>query len=123
MVCPAPGEQVLCQNVEKMIFIAAGGNGGEIDLPNDGYPIGAAPDYPAAKTVDSVDNLLGVGASARVDKVASFSTMGIGSNNGGNRWVKAVAPGEDIVSAIPGGDPECGREVRWRLRSLRASRL
>ena len=59
--------------------------------------------YPAAETVDSVDNLLGVGASTRVDKLASFSTMGIGSNSGGDRWVKAVAPGEDIVSAIPGG--------------------
>ena len=103
MMFRVPGEQVFCQNLEKLVFVAAGGNGGEIDIPNDGYPIGTAPVYPAAETVDSVDNLLGVGASTRLDKLASFTTMGNGSLNGGNRWVKAVAPGEDIVSAIPGG--------------------
>ena len=58
--------------------------------------------YPAAESIQSVSNIVGVGASTRYDKLADFSTMAEG-RSGNERWVEAVAPGVDIVSAIPGG--------------------
>jgi subtilisin family serine protease len=44
--------------------------------------------------------MLGVGASTRYDKLTAFTSF---NNPGGGAWVEVVAPGENIVSAIPGG--------------------
>ena len=77
---------------KKITFVAAAGNGG-----NYGEKL-----YPAAESVESLSNIIGVGASTRYDKLASFSTMADG-RSGSDRWVEAVAPGEDIISTIPGG--------------------
>ena len=58
--------------------------------------------YPAAETVRG---LPAVGASTNADTLASFSTRGF--------WVQIVAPGERIVSSIPGG-----RYAVWRGTSM-----
>jgi subtilisin family serine protease len=86
---PVPGEQTFGERT--VMFVAAAGNGGDSALI-----------YPAAERADSVSNLLSVGATTRLDRLALFSTMAAG-DSGGDRWVRAVAPGENIVSAIPGG--------------------
>jgi subtilisin family serine protease len=76
---------------KRLIFVVGAGNGG-----ND------VPVYPAA--LRSVDTKIAVAASTRYDKLATFSTINRKSQGSGSlEWVKAVAPGEDIISAIPGG--------------------
>ncbi|MEO7539367.1 MAG: S8 family serine peptidase, partial [Pyrinomonadaceae bacterium] len=61
---------------------------------------GTTPIYPAGRRIDPQ---LGVGASTKYDKLASFSTMHDGNWSGNQRYARVVAPGEDIVSALPNG--------------------
>jgi thermitase len=63
------------------VFVAAAGNSGS-----------SAFEYPAA---EQVVGLLAVAASAQNDTLASFS------NNGS--WIHLAAPGDGIVSSVPGG--------------------
>jgi subtilisin family serine protease len=63
-----------------VVVAAAGNNGSDI------------PEYPAA---EGVPGSLAVGASTRTDTLTSFSNHG--------SWVQVAAPGEDILSSIPGG--------------------
>ena len=66
----------------RLAVVVGAGNGG------NNLPI-----YPAA---ESLDGPLSVGASTRYDLLSSFSTF--------NRdWIRIIAPGENIVSALPGG--------------------
>jgi len=53
--------------------------------------------YPAG---EDLDGMLGVGASTRNDTRASFSNF---NGQSGSDWVEVSAPGENIVSALPGG--------------------
>lgn len=48
--------------------------------------------FPAA---EDLNGSIGVGASTRIDTLASFSTYD-------RAWVEVTAPGEEIVSALPG---------------------
>ena len=48
--------------------------------------------YPAA---ENIGGLIGVAASTQQDGLASFSTRG--------SWLKVMAPGEGILSSVPGG--------------------
>jgi subtilisin family serine protease len=64
-----------------VVVAAAGNNGSSI------------PEYPAA---EGVVGSLAVGASTAADTLASFSNHG--------SWVHVAAPGEDILSTIPGGE-------------------
>jgi subtilisin family serine protease len=97
---PVPGQQQFCGAEDDALLIVAGaGNGGQIGN-------GSARIYPAAErggVNDIDDNLLSVGASTRYDRLASFSTMANVVNRDVDRWVRTVAPGEDIISALPGG--------------------
>ncbi|NOT47720.1 MAG: S8 family serine peptidase [Acidobacteria bacterium] len=61
--------------------------------------------YPAAE--HDVPGLIAVGASTQADIVADFSTRG--------DWVELMAPGDGIVSAVPGG-----RYGIWRGTSMAA---
>jgi thermitase len=63
------------------IVVAAAGNSGT-----------NIPEYPAA---DLVPGVLAVGASTEENTLATFSTYG--------SWVRVAAPGERIVSTLPGG--------------------
>ncbi len=58
-----------------------------------GNGMGTAAVFPAA---ERRDGMLAVGASTRYDDLAAFSTYD-------RQWVKVTAPGEEIVSALPGG--------------------
>jgi subtilisin family serine protease len=96
-----PGIQIFCGGADddRLFVVAAAGNGGQIGN-------GATRVYPAAErggVNDIDDNLLSVGASTRYDRLASFSTMANVVNRSVDRWVRTVAPGENIVSALPGG--------------------
>ncbi len=64
-----------------VVVVAAAGNGGD-----------TTPQYPAA---ENIGGLLAVGASTQTDALATFSTRG--------SWIRALAPGEHIVSSVPGG--------------------
>jgi len=64
-----------------VVVVAAAGNGG-----------GETPEYPAA---EDQDGLLSVAASTEQDTLAPFSTRG--------GWVDLMAPGERILSTVPGG--------------------
>ena len=63
-----------------VVTIAAGNNGS------------STAQYPAG---DSIAGALAVGASTQADQVASFSNYG--------SWVAVAAPGENILSTVPGG--------------------
>ena len=66
----------------RLAVVAGAGNGG------NNLPI-----YPAAERLDGE---LGVGSSTRYDLLSNFSTF--------NRdWIRVIAPGENIVSALPDG--------------------
>jgi CSLREA domain-containing protein len=65
-----------------VVFVAAAGNQGT-----------STPEYPAAEPVVGV---LSVGATTEFDLLADFS------NYGG--WVHVAAPGENIISSVPGND-------------------
>lgn len=64
-----------------VVVVAAAGNSG-----------GTLPEYPAA---EGVPGLLAVAASTPADTLAAFATRG--------DWVDVAAPGEAIVSSVPGG--------------------
>jgi subtilisin family serine protease len=64
-----------------VVVVASAGNDGSSDLQ-----------YPAA---EPVTGLISVGASTEFDSLASFSNYG--------SWVKIAAPGEFILSTVPGG--------------------
>ncbi|HVF92010.1 MAG TPA: S8 family serine peptidase [Blastocatellia bacterium] len=64
------------------VVIAAAGNGGSSER-----------EYPAG---DGLKGTLAVGASTRFDTLAAFSNYG--------SWVGVAAPGEDILSSVPGGE-------------------
>lgn len=86
---PPPGTQLFPElNGNRLVIISAAGNGGNGDRI---YPAG-----------NRIDPQLGVGASTRMENLAIFSTMSVGST-GGDRFIRAVAPGENIVSTLPGG--------------------
>jgi subtilisin family serine protease len=63
------------------VVVAAAGNSGE-----------SAPEYPAASNLPGV---MAVAASTQEDTIAPFSTYGA--------WVSLAAPGDRIVSSVPGG--------------------
>jgi subtilisin family serine protease len=94
-----PADQQFPFGGKTLIGVAGAGNGGQIGN-------GAAYTFPAAERLYQDDNLLSVGASTRIDRLASFSTMADAPDDFGDsdpRWVRNVAPGEEIISAIPGG--------------------
>jgi subtilisin family serine protease len=63
------------------VVVEAAGNSGS-----------TTPEYPAG---DSIQGAISVGASTQSDTLASFSNRG--------SWVNVVAPGDHILSTIPGG--------------------
>ncbi len=65
--------------------------------------------YPAAER--GVEGLLSVGASTRQDTLATFSQHA--------SWVRVLAPGEGILSSVPGGNPN-GDFGTWRGTSMAA---
>jgi subtilisin family serine protease len=80
-----PGEDDDClvgPNQHGAVVVAAAGNDGS-----------STPEYPAA---EDVPGSLSVGASTSADTLASFSNHG--------SWVDIAAPGEGILSSVPGGD-------------------
>ncbi|MFL6216903.1 MAG: S8 family serine peptidase [Blastocatellia bacterium] len=86
VTCPKddakPGELpcILSGGRGAVVVIAAGNNGS------------STAQYPAG---DSIAGALAVGASTQADQVASFSNYGA--------WVAIAAPGENILSTVPGG--------------------
>lgn len=76
-----------------VVVVAAAGNGG-----------GTIQEYPAA---EGGSGLLAVAASTPTDALAGFSTRG--------PWVHAAAPGEGILSGVPGG-----RYASWSGTSMAA---
>ncbi|HEY3475095.1 MAG TPA: S8 family serine peptidase [Anaerolineales bacterium] len=76
-------KECLTQNSQKgVVIVASAGNSGS-----------TAPEYPAA---EGVSGSLSVGASTPIDSLASFSNYGA--------WVHIAAPGQDILSSVPGGE-------------------
>jgi subtilisin family serine protease len=69
-------------NQHGAVVVAAAGNSSS-----------STPEYPAA---EGVVGSLAVGASTPADSLASFSNYG--------SWVHIAAPGEEILSSIPGGE-------------------
>jgi subtilisin family serine protease len=82
----------------RLAVTVASGNGGDTACPT-------CPIYPGA---ENADGKITVAASTRYDNLASFSTYD-------RSWVKVSAPGENIVSAIPGG-----RYAVWSGTSMAA---
>jgi thermitase len=82
ITCTGPGEPD-CRAIDRpgVVIVAAAGNSGD-----------RSREYPAA---DSLPGLIAVGATTDADTLASFSTYG--------SWVQVAAPGDRILSAIPGG--------------------
>ena len=76
-----------------VVVVAAGNTGNETAI------------YPAAE--HDVPGLVAVGASSPADTVSTFSTRG--------DWVELMAPGERIVSSVPGG-----KYGIWRGTSMAA---
>ena len=70
------------QSQHGAVVVAAAGNSGS-----------STPEYPAA---EGVAGSLAVGASTPADTLASFSNYG--------PWVHVTAPGENILSSVPGGE-------------------
>jgi subtilisin family serine protease len=77
------GAEIQCQSPTRpgVVVVSAAGNSGL-----------SYREYPAA---DSAPGLLAVGATTNTDVLAAFSNYG--------SWVPLAAPGEDILSTIPGG--------------------
>lgn len=92
-----PGEQQFPEFEDHRLLIVTGaGNGGQIGN-------GSTRVYPAAERAQTDDNLISVGASNSSDQLALFSTMANVIDRHKDRWVRVVAPGEGIMSALPGG--------------------
>ena len=83
----APSTDLDCRSLTRpgAIVVAAAGNSG-MDVR----------EYPAA---DLVPGVLAVGASTAENTLADFSTYG--------SWVRVAAPGEQIVSTLPGNTYGC----------------
>lgn len=79
----AAHSSAICDRNERpgIVVVAAAGNSGM-----------RMREYPAA---DPVPGVLAVGASTDTDTLATFSTFGA--------WVRVAAPGDHILSTIPGG--------------------
>jgi subtilisin family serine protease len=73
------------------VIVSAAGNGGLSD------PLRLI--YPAQ---DKADGNSAIGASTSTDKIAAFSTRGDGRQGVASK-VRIFAPGENIVSTLPGG--------------------
>lgn len=71
-----------CSAIGGSVVVAAAGNMGD-----------ETPHYPAAE--QSVSGLIAVAASTPASTLASFSSRG--------SWVQVAAPGEGILSSVPGG--------------------
>jgi thermitase len=83
MTCTAPVDFDCRAKIRPgAVVIAAAGNSGA-----------SIREYPAA---DHVSGLLAVAASTESDTLAAFSTYG--------SWVGVAAPGDRVLSSIPGGD-------------------
>lgn len=67
--------------------------GGAVVITAVGNAASRNPEYPAG---DGVSGSLAVGASTQADTLASFSNFGA--------WVQVLAPGENILSSVPGGE-------------------
>jgi subtilisin family serine protease len=98
-----PGGQTFPELGDVLLIVVAAGNGGEINNGADRVFPAAERGATSADPNGIDDNLLSVGASTRYDKLSSFSTMANVLNRQTDRWVRTVAPGEEIISAIPGG--------------------
>jgi subtilisin family serine protease len=78
-----------------VLFVTAAGNGGEDGIGDDND---VTPDYPANYNAQS-GNVVSVAATTRRDALASFS-------NYGDTTVDIAAPGDAILSTVPGGGYE-----------------
>lgn len=72
--CAVPGQ--------RGIVVAAGAGNRASNIP----------EYPAA---EAIDGLIAVAASNQADQLASFSNFG--------SWIQVAAPGQQILSTVPGG--------------------
>lgn len=97
---PPAGTKTFPEMLRQVAVIAGAGNGGN-----------SVPIFPAGNRIDAQ---LGVGATTRNDYLWNFSTMSVGTS-GSDRFIRAVAPGENIISAIPGG-----RYAMWSGTSMAA---
>jgi thermitase len=79
---PFDNDSCLTPGGTGAVVVAAAGNSGTTQR-----------EYPAAEAVAGV---LAVAASTQQDTLATFSTRG--------NWVDVAAPGEQIISSVPGGD-------------------
>ena len=68
------------------------GGRGAVVAAAAGNSASSAPEYPAA---NGNSGLISVGASTQADTLAAFSNYG--------SWVNVAAPGQDIISTVPGG--------------------
>lgn len=81
LACDDDDDDDNCPYGNGVVVVAAAGNSGD-----------ATPHYPAA---EQASNLLAVAATTATDTLADFSTRG--------PWVTISAPGDQIVSTVPGG--------------------
>jgi subtilisin family serine protease len=81
ITCGGDDNDCLATAQRGAVVAAAAGNGG-----------GTVPEYPGA---EQIPGLLAVAASTQADTLAPFSTRG--------PWVQVAAPGDRILSSIPGG--------------------
>src|SRR5207344_3181739 len=65
---------------------------GPVVVEAAGNSASTTPEYPAG---DGLKSTISVGASTEADRLASFSNRG--------SWVALTAPGERILSSMPGG--------------------
>jgi thermitase len=87
-----PSSPIAGQNYNVVVVAAAGNRGTQIE------------EYPAA---ENINGLLAVAASNETDHLTSFSTHG--------SWIKVAAPGDRILSSVPGG-----QFGTWRGTSMAA---
>lgn len=86
------GHEIHAVEYNNIVVAAAGNSGTDI------------PEYPAA---ESFHAMLAVAASDEMDAITSFSTRG--------PWVGLVAPGQGVISTVPGGD-----YAKWSGTSMAA---